>query len=96
MFGFKGVGGYERGVARRVQVAPLGLCTYFTQNGYSLFLANPNVWRVGLATRPRSVFFAAYVGILEAVFNSFPFPARLFFFLGFVASSRPLCGRFSP
>lgn len=24
MFGFKGVGGYERGVARRERVAPLG------------------------------------------------------------------------
>lgn len=24
MFGFKGVGGYERGVARQVRVAPLG------------------------------------------------------------------------
>lgn len=75
MFGFKGVRGYERGVARQERVAPFRSAPIFTRNAHSLLFASPNVKRVGLAMRPRSVFFAA-----DVVANSFPFPARLFSF----------------
>lgn len=56
MFGFKGVEEYERGVARRERVAPFLSAPFLKHNGYSLFLTRPNIGRVGLATRPRSVF----------------------------------------
>lgn len=57
MFGFKGIGGgYERGVARQVRVAPFRSAPIFTRNAHSLLFAFPNVKRVGLAMRPRSVF----------------------------------------
>jgi len=56
MFGFKGVRGYERGVARQERVAPFRSAPIFTRNAHSLLFASPNVKRVGLAMRPRSVF----------------------------------------
>ena len=45
---------------------PSGLCTYFTQNGYSLLLIFPIVLHEGLALQPRSVFTAQYQDILNS------------------------------
>ncbi len=67
---------------------PFRSAPIFTRNAHSLLFASPNVKRVGLAMRPRSVFLPP-MGVLEAIFNPFPFPARLFSFSSGPFALRP-------
>lgn len=85
MFGFKGVGDYERGVARQERVAPFSLRAYFyTQRTQPTFCL-PKRQARGARDAPPLRFFAAYV-----VANSFPFRSPLFSFSLYCAALRRL------
>ena len=78
MFGFKGVGDYERGVARQERVAPFLSAPIFTRNAHSLLFASQmsSAWGSRCAPAP---FFAAY-GSIRGDFQDIPISSSSFFF----------------
>ena len=79
MFGFKGVGDYERGVARQERVAPFSLRAYFyTQRTQPTFCL-PKCQARGARDAPPLRFFAAY-GSIRGDFQPIPISSSSFFF----------------